>query len=355
MKTLLISLLFGMTLGVMHQAFSQQVPPFRSVTTPPPSLRAMSVQYVGLTEVSITYNRPGVKGRKIFGGLVPYNNGKPYPWRAGAEENTIITFQHDVNIEGNPLPAGQYGLHVIPSEAEWTFIFSKNYTSWGSFSYRQEEDALRVSVQVLPIPDQEWLEYEFKNLTDSSATVALKWEKSEAGFRIDVDTKKITLQSIKNELRDINGFTWAGQFSAAYWCAQNNYNLEEALIWIDRAMNSSLGYLVVRTKSDILMKLGRKKEAEEVFNVIVEQGSYNECIGYINNLIQQKSPKADAFIETVVKKFPSNNAKAFYSIGNTFRRLKDKENALAYYNKALKFTKDAELQTQITKAINETK
>ncbi len=159
------------------------------------SLKAAVMQSLGAdTEITITYSRPGVKGRKIWGALVPYgmapgnkySKDQPFPWRAGANENTTIEFSKDVLVEGKPLAAGKYGLHMIPSEKEWTIIFSKNNSAWGSFSYKPEEDALRVTVTPVAAPFQEWLTYGFEDLSGKSATAFLYWEKLKVPFKISL-------------------------------------------------------------------------------------------------------------------------------------------------------------------------
>ncbi len=157
------------------------------------SLKASVTQRLGTdTDITIEYSRPGVKGRKIWGDLVPYglapgneySENKPYPWRAGANENTTIAFNKDVLIEGKPLPAGKYGIHMIPGEKEWVIIFSKNNSAWGSFSYKQEEDALRVTVTPTQAPHQEWLMFGFDDLAGTSATAYLHWEQLKVPFKI---------------------------------------------------------------------------------------------------------------------------------------------------------------------------
>lgn len=157
------------------------------------SLKASVTQRLGVdTDITIEYSRPGVKGRKIWGGLVPYglapgnkySDNKPFPWRAGANENTTIEFNKDILIEGNKLPAGKYGIHMIPSEKDWIIIFSKNNSAWGSFKYNQEEDALRITVTPVKAPFQEWLEYGFDDLAGTSATAYLHWEELKVPFKI---------------------------------------------------------------------------------------------------------------------------------------------------------------------------
>ncbi len=157
------------------------------------SLKADVMQRLGVeTDIKIDYSRPGVKGRKIWGDLVPYglapgnkySNEKPYPWRGGANENTTIEFNGDLLVEGQKLPAGKYGLHFIPSEKEWTIIFSKKNAEWGSYSYNEAEDALRVKVKSVEACHQEWLQYSFQDLDGNSAVICLRWEKLKVPIKI---------------------------------------------------------------------------------------------------------------------------------------------------------------------------
>ncbi len=159
------------------------------------SLKASVTQRLGVdTDITIDYSRPGVKGRKIWGELVPYgmapgnkySDNKPYPWRAGANENTTIEFNKDILIEGNRLPAGKYGIHMIPSEKDWTIIFSKNNSAWGSFKYSSDEDALRITVTPVKAPFQEWLVFGFDDLAGTSATAFLHWENLKVPFKIEL-------------------------------------------------------------------------------------------------------------------------------------------------------------------------
>jgi hypothetical protein len=157
------------------------------------SLKASVTQTLG-TDASITivYGRPGVKGRTIWGDLVPYglapgnkySENKPYPWRAGANENTTFESDKDLLIEGKPLPAGKYGIHMIPGEKEWVIIFSKNSSAWGSYTYKQEEDALRVTVVPVKAPFKEWMVFGFDDLAGTSATAYLHWEELKVPFKI---------------------------------------------------------------------------------------------------------------------------------------------------------------------------
>jgi hypothetical protein len=226
------------------------------------SQRGTVTQRIGLTDVTITYHRPAAGGREIWGKTVPY--GKV--WRAGANENTTITFTDDVSIEGKPLAAGTYGLHTIPDKDQWTIIFSRNSTSWGSFSYDEKEDALRVTVKPHAAESFNALTYVFEDVKPDSAAATLRWEKLAVPFGISVDVKAAVLKSVKNELRSVGGFTWAGYDEAAQWCLDNNYNLEEALKWEETSIQNEDRFENWETKSRILDAMGRKDDAAKALS-----------------------------------------------------------------------------------------
>lgn len=168
---------------------------FAQNAKPRKSPKASVMQRIGAdTDIVIDYSRPGVKGRTIWGDLVPYgmNEGndysknKPYPWRAGADENTTITISKDVNINGNKLPAGKYGIHMVPGQSEFKVMFNKVSNSWGSYSYDASQDALTITVKPVTAEHTEWLEYGFENLSASGATAYLKWEKLKIPFKIEL-------------------------------------------------------------------------------------------------------------------------------------------------------------------------
>jgi len=160
---------------------------------PRPSKKAAVTQRIGFdTDITISYSRPGVKGRVVWGEMVPYglhpgnesSNNNPFPWRGGANECTTIEFSRDVLINGNKLAAGKYSLHFIPSETQWVVLFNKNNTLWGSFRYNQAEDALRIKVIPFKAPFQEWLLYGFDDLSDFETTAFLHWAELKVPFEI---------------------------------------------------------------------------------------------------------------------------------------------------------------------------
>ena len=159
------------------------------------SLHASVTQTLGVeTDITFDFSRPGVKGRTIWGDLVPYgmnpgvkySDNKPFPWRAGANENTTVTVSHDVKVEGNKLAAGKYSVHMIPSETDWVVIFSKKNDGWGSYTYDEKDDALRVTVKTTEASHEEWLTFGFDDLAGTSATGFLHWEKLKVSFKIEV-------------------------------------------------------------------------------------------------------------------------------------------------------------------------
>jgi hypothetical protein len=218
-------------------AFAQQ-----QLDMPRPSPNAWVSQMVGVTKISITYSRPGVKGRKIWGALVPYGE----VWRSGANENTTISFSTPVKVEGHDLPAGTYGLQTIPAEGDWTIIFSKDANEWGAFSYKPADDALRVQAKPQPAEFRERMAFEFDDVTDTTAKVVLHWEKLKVPFAIEVDTAKLVVGKANADVR--------AQLQAASWCIQNNTCLDDASRWVDASIAQRESFSNLRAKALLLAK-----------------------------------------------------------------------------------------------------
>ncbi len=188
-------------------------------------------------------------------------------------------------IEGQPLAAGRYGFFVAYDPNECTLIFSKNSTSWGSFFYKPDEDALRVKVKPIAADKSvEWLKYEFADETPTSATVQLEWEKLIIPFKISVDVVNTQLASFRRELRSEKGFTWESWDQAAAFCAQHKTNLDEALLWSDQAVGPDFGgsqsFQAWSTKAAVLDSLGRNAEADAAMKKALPYGSLNELYFY---------------------------------------------------------------------------
>jgi len=268
-------------LALAGAAFAQ----FPGLTLPPSgnNQKASVVQYVGPVRVAIDYSSPAVHGPdgkdrrgQIWGKLVPYGltnlgfgNGKPGPWRAGANENTVFAVSHEVSIEGKPLPAGRYGLHMIAGPEEWTLIFSKNASAWGSFFYEESEDALRVTVKPHKHEYREWLTYEFTERRPTQATAELQWEELAVPWSIKVnDADDIYITRLRQELTTVPGFTYQGYDAAAQYTVQANTHLEDGLKWAEAAISmpfiGQTNFDTLSTKALVLSKMGRNPEAKEV-------------------------------------------------------------------------------------------
>jgi DUF2911 family protein len=252
-KPLFVSALLMATIAASSAAsYAQSI-----LDLPRPSQHAQVTQRIGLTDVTISYSRPLVKGRKVFGGIVPYGE----VWRAGANENTIIEFSDPVSIEGQPVAKGAYGLHMIPGENEWTVILSKNSSSWGSFTYDQKEDALRVKVKPQAGDAHEALAYDFDAVTPESAVVTLRWDRVAVPFRVAVNQKEIVPAKLKAQLRGGAQYTWEGWAEAANQLMTDKADLADALEYANRSIQVEKRFDTLMIKALVLEALDRKNEA----------------------------------------------------------------------------------------------
>jgi hypothetical protein len=261
----------------------------QSGLTLPPSggnERATVIQRMGLVRLSIEYSSPHVhspsgedrKG-KIWGKLVPYGManlgfgacGDQCPWRGGANENTVFTTSHDIKVQGQPLPAGTYGLHFIPGPEEWTIIFSNNSTSWGSYFYDAKEDALRVKARPETAEYREVLTYEFPERREGTATAALKWENLSLPWTITVDNPSdLYVENLRRELRSSPGFAWQNWLAAARYSLQNKTHLEDGLAWAKQAADPATGgqesFTTLSTIADLEAANGQTAEAAKTMD-----------------------------------------------------------------------------------------
>ena len=331
MKTCLLVTLCVLCLGAAPAV--AQAP---RLTLPDPSPRASVSQRVGLTDITIDYHRPAVNKRKIWGGLVPYGE----VWRAGANENTTITVSSAFTVGGKQLPAGIYGLHMIPTEKTWTIILSTVSRAWGSFSYDEKEDAVRFTVTPGPAEFEESLEYRFESLTPNSATVVLQWDKLQIPFPISVDTKAVTLASLKSQLRGLARFSWQPWNQAAQWCLQNDYDLDQGLAWADRSIGMQAAYPNLMTKAAILEKKKDTKGASELRAQAMKMATEAD----VNNrgyqlLTEKKYDEAIALFRRNVKDHP-DSWNCYDSLGEALDTTGDKKGAIENYSKALAMAKD---------------
>src|SRR5215475_2217735 len=273
---------------------------------PDVSQAAEAKQRIALTDITVNYHRPLVNGRKIWGGLVPY--GKV--WRAGANENTTIEFSDNVSVEGKPLDKGLYGLHMIPNADSCTVIFSKTNTGWGSYSYDQKDDALRVDVKPKTLPQpEEALDFEFEDLKPNSAAVTLKWEKLGIPFTVSVNDAEQTLQNIRAQMKGAGQFAWQAPDQAAQFCLTKKINLDEALKWADLSIQNEERFENLSTKADILKALNKQDEAKTTWNKALEKAAAPQLYTYGRQLQNQKKPaeaaQAMEIFKEVAKRFPN--------------------------------------------------
>jgi hypothetical protein len=229
------------------------------LTVPEASPHARVEQTLGLTELSVDYHRPGVRGREIWGDLVPFGE----VWRAGANENTVFETSTDIEVEGRSLPAGRYGFHVIPTSGTWLAIFSNMAAGWGSYSYDPAEDALRVPVGPRPAVFGERLLFRFDDVTDSTATLVLHWAEAEMPVQISVETPAVVLNSMARELRGRLAFQWDTWDQAAAYSLQHRMRLDDGLRWSERSAGVRPTLQAALTRAAILDAMGRGEDAAE--------------------------------------------------------------------------------------------
>jgi tetratricopeptide (TPR) repeat protein len=339
--------------------FSLSISAISQITLPADGNKKASVsENIGITTVKIDYNRPGVKGRegKIWGNLVHYGfadlhygTSKAAPWRAGANENTTVEFSSDVSVEGKPLKAGKYGFFIAMGQEKATIVFSNFSTAWGSFYYDPKDDALRVEVPVEKTNENvEWLKYEFEKQTDSSAVVALKWERVSIPFTVSVDMHKVQIESFRREFNSGMFYRyWQNMQTAANYCLVNNINLEEGLSWAHRSIYTFFGesnFLTLSTYAGLLEKLGRKKEADSILQKALPMATSLQLLIYGDGLNKQKKhPEAYKIFKMNYDKFPGENyAYLGMIMGNYF--LNNKNEAIKYAERGIEKSKDPNWQ-----------
>lgn len=327
--------------------------------------RAWVSEQLGVVKIDISYNRPGVKGRegKIYGtgvahyGFVDLGHGttNAAPWRAGANENTTITFSHPVTIEGKPLPAGKYGFFIALGETESTLIFNKINNSWGSFYYDEAQDALRVTVKHQNLPESvEWLKYDFSDETDNSVTISMSWEKRRFPFKVEADTKALQMAEFRASYRTTRGYE--DILVGVYWCVDNNYELDQALAWADRAISMRVmgekNFRTLAAKAAVLNKMNRPEEAKLIMNEALPLGTSREVHFYARQLLGQKMNKeALQVFKMNYEKHPED----YYThvgLGRAYSAMGDYKKALSLMKSGLEHVgNDAAAKANITAMI----
>jgi len=288
----------GLSLGISLSHAQSAV-----LDLPRPSQHSAVSQRIGITDITISYHRPLVKGRTIWGKVVPYDQ----VWRAGANENTTITFTDPVSVEGQPLAKGTYGLHMIPGENQWTIIFSKINTAWGSFTYKEADDALRVTVKPQASEPHEALTYDFDDVKDASAVATLRWEKIAVPFKIDVNVHDIVQASLHRQLQGLAQYTWEGWDDAATYLVTEKYDLDDALQYEETSIRTEPRFDNFITKSQILEAMGRKGDAEAATNEALKRATAAQIYSYGRQLqTQGKQDQAFDLFRKAAQKDPND-------------------------------------------------
>jgi tetratricopeptide (TPR) repeat protein len=273
------------------------------LTLPEASQRATVGQRIGLTDITIAYHRPLAGTRKIWGGIVPYGQ----VWRAGANENTTIEFSTPVTVEGQALAKGIYGLHMMPGTDSFTVIFSKNSGSWGSFTYNQAEDALRVTVKPQAAEIHDALTYDFDNVKPTSAMVKLQWEKLAVPFTVSTNEAEITLSSLRDEMRSGRQYVWQSGAEAANYCLTNKVAYEEGLAWANRSIALDERFENLILKADLLRVLNREADGTSIREKAMSAATPTQIYFYARGLQAQNQPaQAMDVFKVTLKRFPEH-------------------------------------------------
>jgi tetratricopeptide (TPR) repeat protein len=340
---------------ICAQAFGQ------ALSVPPngDNQKSSVTQWIGPVEVNITYNSPNVHAPNgadrtdhIWGELVHYGlidqgfgASKAAPWRAGSNENTTITFSHPVKIEGKDIAAGTYGLFLeVAKDGPWTWIFSKNSTSWGSYFYNPAEDALKVQTKAVDAPYTEFLAYGFDDRLANATTAFLQWEKKKVPFKIEVpNVNEIYVGKMRNELRSSTGFDVRNYATAARFCAQNKINLDEALVWSDAALNPALGgqedFTGLSTKATVLTAMGKGDEAAATMDKAIKHPSarMTDIHQYGRTLINLgQTQKALEVFQYNAKQNPQEKFTTYVGLARGYAAVGNKKEAIKNWEVALK-------------------
>jgi hypothetical protein len=254
MKKLSLLILSVLTFSILLTA--------QDFRTPRPSPDATVSQYVGVTKITVDYSSPAVKGRKIWGELVPFGQ----VWRTGANEATTITFTDAVNINGTELAAGTYGIHSVPNANEWEIIFSKDTPVDGSSTFDPKKEVLRIKAKPEEHHFMERMTFLFTDATENSVNVSILWEKLKVGFKVDVKTQDITLQKARD------AFKWNQLMAGATYCLENNINLDEGFKWIQASSLINENYWNTRILAQYYDKMNKKSEAIAAMEKAIELG-----------------------------------------------------------------------------------
>jgi hypothetical protein len=341
----------------------------QQLTTPPSgdNQKSKVTQFIGPVEVSIAYSSPDVHGPngedrtgKIWGEVAHFGfidqgfgTSKAAPWRAGANENTVFTVSHDVKIEGKELKAGTYGLFLaVAKEGAYTWIFSKNSSSWGSYFYDAKEDALRVDVSPEDAPYKEWLTFGFEDRLPSSVKAYLRWEKKRIPFTIEVpNINEVYVSKMREDLRSSVGFKQENWLTAAQFCAQNKIHLEEALTWVDQSVSTPFigveNFNTYQTRAAIYQAMGKTTEANAQMDKAIKDpaATVQDIHQYGRALLNNgQKEKAMEIFKFNAQKNPQDKFTPNVGLARAYTAAGDKKNAIKHWELALKNLPESQKQ-----------
>ena len=317
-------------------------------------------QWVGLVKVTVNYSSPDVHGPngedrkgKIWGGVVHYGyidqgygTSKAAPWRAGSNENTTISFSHDVKIGGKDVKAGTYGVFLeVAKDGPWTWILSKDANSWGSYFYNPELDVVRVQSTPQDSEYTEWLTYGFTDRQPNATTVFLQWENKRSGFKIEVpNSNEIYVAKIREELKGTTAaFQHETYVAAAAFCAQNKVELEQGLKWADIAITDGFvgreDFNSLSTKAQVLTAMGKDAEVETVMDKAIKHPT--ATVGAIHQYARTllgagKKEKAMEIFQYNFKSHPEDKFTPNVGLARGYTAIGDKKNAIKHWEAAIK-------------------
>jgi tetratricopeptide (TPR) repeat protein len=265
-----------------------------------------------------------------------FGAGNSAPWRAGANENTVLTITHPATIEGHQVPAGSYGLFFTVNEDNTgEVVLSKDYKSWGSFWYDPKLDEMREKINLKEGPETEMLTYDFRDITRNSAELVLSWEKKQFPVKIEFAVDDIVMANAVQELKGPVGFTWQGYASAANYSLQNKADLEQGLKWADIAAGQDSSFMTLSLKAGFLNQMGNTSEGEKVMKDAIALATENELNQYGYQLLnQQQQDKAIGIFTLNTQRHPKS-ANVWDSLGEGYALKGDKKNAILNFKKAL--------------------
>jgi hypothetical protein len=349
-------LAFMLTLCISAQMFAQ------SITLPPSgdNQKSSVTQWIGLASITITYNSPDVTGPngedrkgRIWGELIPYGFSDPgygtsasAPWRAGANENTTISFSHDMTIDGRQIKAGTYGLFVdVQKEGPWTWIFSSDADNWGHYHYTPGHDALRVTSVPKEAPYTEWLTFGFDDRLKTSTVAFLQWENKRIDFKVEFPGFfDAYVEKIRGELQGHRmGFSNQSWIDAARFCAMNKVNLEEALTWADYAISGRFvgveDFNSLQTKAMVLQAMGKNNDADAMMAkaITLPSATLQGLHQYGRTLLAEgKNEKALEVFRLNQKKHPNEKFTTYVGLARGYAAIGDRKSAIRNWEIALK-------------------